>query len=68
MIIKELKGFYVVNNECSPTICETYKVIYADGKEGYEFFNGNMWLVQNHNRPVKLWYFEIKNTTTELPK
>ena len=66
MTPKELKGFYVVNNECSPTICETYKVIYVDGKEGHEFFNGNMWLVQNHNRPVKLWYFELKTEINNL--
>ena len=49
-----VSGCFIVNNEKTPDVCEHYKVIYTDGTEGMEFFNGNMWLVK-YKHPVKTW-------------
>ena len=53
--IQTITGCFILNNEKAPDICGHYKVIYTDGVEGIEFFNGNMWLIE-YNHPVKLWW------------
>ena len=55
-----VSGCFIVSNEKTPDVCEHYKVIYTDGTEGMEFFNGNMWLVK-YKHPVKMWWLVLNN-------
>lgn len=55
VILPCVSGCFIVNNEKRPDVCGHYKVIYTDGIEGMEFFNGNMWLVK-YKHPVKMWW------------
>jgi hypothetical protein len=55
-----VSGCFIVSNEKTPDVCEHYKVIYTDGTEGMEFFNGNMWLVK-YKHPIKMWWLVLNN-------
>jgi hypothetical protein len=59
-VLPFIRGCFIVNNEKTPIVCEHYYVIYTDGTEGIEFFNGNMWLV-NYKHPVKLWWLILND-------
>ena len=59
-ILKKISGCFVLNDEKSPSISGSYNVIYTDGKEGFEFYNGNLWIVK-YKHPVKMWFL-ILNT------
>jgi hypothetical protein len=58
--IPAVSGCFIVSNEKTPDVCEHYKVIYTDGTEGMEFFNGNLWLVK-YKHPVKMWWLVLNN-------